>query len=219
MIFFKNSGPNPESSTLYRFPIDAKLSGRQVIVIGGGAVGQRKARKVLLAGAVVTVIDPVAAPFDGVQWISRCYEKTDIVGAFLIFACAPPHVNDQIVEDSQKLGIWVCDASQPERGDFTLPASGQVGGVSVSVSTGGAAPNLAVQLRDEILAALDPAAVALVNVLEKLRPEILTSSTDEAERKKLLREFCSSVWRERLRHEGADDVLQAMRELIPHQKS
>src|ERR1700733_14965303 len=68
------------------YPIALDLSGRAVVVVGGGTVALRRARALVEAGAVVTVIAPQVRPeFDGlgVHVVPRGYRDGDLYGCWL----------------------------------------------------------------------------------------------------------------------------------------
>ena len=44
------------------YPVVLRLSGRRVLVVGGGTVAARKVEGLLAAGAVVTVVAPTVVP-------------------------------------------------------------------------------------------------------------------------------------------------------------
>ena len=203
-------------------PIELDLTGVSVLVVGGGAVGRRKARRASEAGAAVRLIDPLPRPTDfdaaGVEWIAASYAKSWLDGVFCVFAAGPAEVNAVVVADCSARGLLVCDAAVPERGNFTLPAVGRVGPISVAVSTGGASPRLAARLRDELVAGIDPAMPAWVELLDALRPEILRDVADPVARRELFAELASSGWGERLRTESREAVAEAMRDLIRGRK-
>ncbi len=198
-------------------PILLSLAGSAVLVVGGGAVGRRKAGVAARAGARVRVLDPLARPPDfdaGVEWIASPYDKSSLAGVTCVFACATAEVNAAVVADALACGLLVSDAAVPERGNFTLPAIGRAGGVTVAVSTGGASPRLAARLRDELVAGIDAVVPDWVELLETLRPEILRDIVDPVARRKLFAELASAAWGERLRAESRDVVIGAMREVI-----
>ena len=199
-------------------PILLSLAGSSVLVVGGGAVGRRKAGVAARAGAQVRVLDPLPRPADydaaAVEWVATPYDAAWLAGVTCVFACATAAVNAAVVADALARGLLVSDAAVPERGNFTLPAVGRVGGVTVAVSTGGASPKLAARLRDELVAAIDAVLPVWVELLETLRPEILRDVADPVARRELFAELASPAWGERLRTEPRDAVIGAIREVI-----
>ena len=88
------------------------------------------------------------------------------------FAAATAAVNRRVVADARRAGVWVCSASDPDAGDFTVPAVWRDGPLTLTVATAGASPALAAALRDRAAEALGPAAAGLAALLAELRPEV-----------------------------------------------
>ncbi len=198
------------------FPVLLNLTGKRLAVIGGGAVGRRKALAALGGGAAVRIVDPVPRPpgFDRphLEWISERYRSDHLIGAVLVFACATPEVNEAVLSDARAIGAWVNCATQPDAGDFVLPAAFAAGGLTVAVGTGGAAPALARRVRDKLAGQFDPAYAEWVSVLGRVRRVVLGTVADERVRRELLDQFADWPWLERIRREGAEVVLAAMTE-------
>lgn len=198
------------------FPILLDLRGKSVVVIGGGAVGARKASALLTAAAAVRVIDPrtpLALP-PGAVHISESYLSDHLDGAALVFACATPEVNARVVADANRHGVWVNAASSPDEGDFALPAVIRRGALTLAVSTGGASPALARRIREKLEAEYDAVFGEWVKLLAEVRAEVLAAVPDEARRRELLDGFADWNWLERLRAEGVDKVREAMRAML-----
>jgi cobalt-precorrin 5A hydrolase/precorrin-3B C17-methyltransferase len=134
------------------------LSGARVVVVGGGAVGERKVRGLLAAGADVTVVSPEAtdrvrqwAEEGRIRWDARPYRSGDLDGAALAFAAADRReVNEQVAGDARTRGILCNVADAPQEGDFHVPAVYCAPDVMVTVSTYGENPGRARRLRDRI---------------------------------------------------------------------
>jgi cobalt-precorrin 5A hydrolase/precorrin-3B C17-methyltransferase len=128
------------------------------VVIGGGAVGERKVRGLLNAGIPVRLVSPTATPrlaawADAglIMWIRREYEPGDLAGAWLAFAATDRReVNAQIARDAAATGILCNVVDAPEEGSFHVPAVHRSGGITIAVSSGGAAPARAVALRNAL---------------------------------------------------------------------
>jgi precorrin-2 dehydrogenase / sirohydrochlorin ferrochelatase len=195
------------------FPIFLDLAGRVVVVVGGGAVGMRKLATLLEAGAAVRLIDPRLPPNlpPDVTHLAEPYRAQHLDGAALVFACANPEVNAQVVADARARGVWVNAATSPAEGDFALPAVVRCGDLTLAVSTSGASPALARRIREKLESEFDAAFAEWVRVLAEVRAEVLATVADEVRRRELLDGFADWPWLARLRAEGADAVLAAMR--------
>lgn len=195
------------------FPISLNLRDKLAVVVGGGAVGLRKLSAVLESGARARLVDPrlLALP-PGATHIAEEYRADHLDGAALAFACATPDVNTRVVADCRARGVWVNSASSPDEGDFALPAVVRRGAFTLAVSTGGASPALARRVRERLEAEYDAAFAEWVRVLAEVRAEVLAAFGEP--RRALLDSFAGWEWLARLRAEGADAVLKAMREAV-----
>ncbi|HJZ55475.1 MAG TPA: bifunctional precorrin-2 dehydrogenase/sirohydrochlorin ferrochelatase [Gemmataceae bacterium] len=204
------------------FPVMLDLAGRQVVVVGYGPVGRRKAAAALAAGAAVRVVDPLFASPDlaspdrqggefSCHFLPEHYRPDHLDGASLVFACATPEVNARVVTDAKGRGVWVNSASDPGAGNFFLPAVAQTGGLTIAVSTGGASPGLARRIREKLEVQFDAAFAEWVKLLDEIRAEVLASVADPDRRRELLDDFADWPWLERLRAEGIEAVRTAMR--------
>lgn len=124
------------------------------MVVGGGAVANRKARKLLQARAKVAVISPEIAPdleSVAVEVHRRPYREGDLEGASLAFAATDVReVNASVAREARERGVFVNVADEPAEGDFALPSTLRRGRLQVSVSTGGASPTLATRIRHQL---------------------------------------------------------------------
>ena len=124
------------------------------MVVGGGAVANRKARKLLQARAKVAVISPEIAPeleSVAVEVHRRPYREGDLEGASLAFAATGVReVNAAVTREARERGVFVNVADEPAEGDFAVPSTLRRGRLQVAVSTGGASPTLATRIRHEL---------------------------------------------------------------------
>ena len=199
------------------FPLFVKLTGRLCVVVGSGPVGRRKAHVLLHAGANVRVVSP-AEPWNDVAgtvtWVREKYHATHLEGAELVFAAAFPEVNEQVIADARKAGMWVNSATEPDQGDFVLPAMVTHGPIQVAVSTSGASPILARRIAGMISEQLDAAWISWVELLGELRPEIRKALPSSEKRNDLLAELCDPRWLGMIESEGVETTREQMRELV-----
>ena len=160
-----------ENAVLY--PIFLDLSGRRCVVVGGGEVANRKARKLLQARAEVVVISPEIGPeLESVasEVHRRPYEDGDLAGAYLAFAATDAReANAAVAAEAKERGIPVNVADRPSEGDFALPSTLRRGRLQVAVSTGGASPTLARKIKGELEEAFGPEWAGIVEELRAAR--------------------------------------------------
>jgi uroporphyrin-III C-methyltransferase / precorrin-2 dehydrogenase / sirohydrochlorin ferrochelatase len=136
------------------YPLLVDLAGRRALVVGGGAVGARRALALADAGARVEVVAPtaVAAIADDprISLANREYAATDIVGAWLVHACTGVDAVDAaIAADCEAAVVWCVRASSGLTSTAWTPAVARVDDVVIAVSAGGD-PGRAKTLRDAV---------------------------------------------------------------------
>jgi siroheme synthase-like protein len=196
------------------FPLVLDLRKKLALVVGAGRVGCRKTEALVAAGAHVRVVDPdpAAGPpaSPGVRRIVEAYTAEHLNGVALAFACASQSVNSTVVADARRHGVWVCDAADPSRGDFAVPAVHRQGELNIAVSTGGAAPGLAKRIAGRLATEYDAAYADWVRVLGEVRVVVRGAVPDPAIRRQLLERFVEPAWLDRLRAVGPDVVRAEM---------
>lgn len=150
------------------------LTGRSVLVVGGGRVALEKVEGLLDCGAEVTVVAPQIVPelsaLD-ITLIRRGYLSNDLDGRFLVVAAtSTTSVNRRVFRDAEARASLCNVVDVPELCSFILPAIHREDPIAVAVSTGGASPALAQRLRDEIARVVSPEHAALARTLQELRP-------------------------------------------------
>ncbi len=126
-----------------------------VLVVGGGRIGARKAQGLVAAGAIVRLVAREVSEFvagAGVAEVrARAFEPADLDGIRLVVtATGDAGVDAAVSAMARERGIWTNAADQPIDCEFILPAIARVGRVTVAVSTDGASPALARELRNVI---------------------------------------------------------------------
>jgi precorrin-2 dehydrogenase/sirohydrochlorin ferrochelatase len=162
-----------EGENVVLYPIFLDLSGRRCVVVGGGGVADRKARKLLQARAEVVVISPeIGAELESVavEIHRRRYREGDLEGAYLAFAATNVRkVNAAVAKEAKERGIPVNVADSPFEGDFALSSTLRRGRLQVAVSTGGASPTLARRIRGELEEAFGPEWAGIVEEFDRAR--------------------------------------------------
>jgi precorrin-2 dehydrogenase / sirohydrochlorin ferrochelatase len=189
----------------FAYPVVLDLHDVPVLVVGGGRIGARKAEGLAAAGARVRLVaatvsdhvtDPaVASVIDEI--VERPFEPSDLHGARLVVtATGHAEVDAEVAAAARERGIWSNAADQPVDCEFILPAIARSGRVSVAVSTDGASPALARELRNLIAGLLTTELGALAETLAEERRAIQErgESTEDVD------------WTERVRDGIADAI-------------
>ena len=140
------------------YPLSLDVTDKAVVVVGAGAVAARRARTLVEAGAVVTVISPAISDAmlelgDSVRIVQRDYAPGDLADAWIAHATTDiPSVNAAVAEEAQSHRIWCVRADDHVASDAWTPASTTVDDVTIAVTS--ADPRRSVALRSSIAAQL-----------------------------------------------------------------
>jgi uroporphyrin-III C-methyltransferase/precorrin-2 dehydrogenase/sirohydrochlorin ferrochelatase len=141
---------------MHPYLLGLRLTGRRVLVVGGGAVANRRIPALLDAGADVCLVSPEVtvsledlAAAGRIHWIRRGYQPGDCAGAWLVSAAAPAEVNAAAAAEAEELHIWCVRADDAAASPAWTPASGTAAGVRFGVLTG--SPRRSAAVRDAIL--------------------------------------------------------------------
>ena len=122
--------------------IGVRLTGKKVVVIGGGTVAQRRLPLLVANGAEIHVIARAATPaveaMTGIELTLRDYRDGDLDGAwYAIAATDDPDVNAAVVAEADRRRIFCVRADIARDGSAVTPASFDYDGLSVGVLAGG----------------------------------------------------------------------------------
>lgn len=171
------------------YPIFLDIEDRDVVIIGGGPVCERKAETMMKYGARVTVVapeftDPIKrwAKAGALKVRKKKYDATDLDGASIVIASTDDEsVNTQIASDCRKRKIPVNVVDVTHLCEFIVPAIVEQGSVQLAVSTGGKSPALARTLKEDLLKFVGPEYAEINDLLGTLRPsakKVLPTDTD-----------------------------------------
>ena len=136
------------------------LTGRDVLMAGGGAVAARRVRRFLEEGARVRIVAPALHPDTallverfGLVWRAGRFRAADLTGAWLVHAATgDARVDRDVAEGCEQRRILCINASDGAHGSTRLTAQAEIGDVTVAVtSTVGADPRRSVAVRDAIV--------------------------------------------------------------------
>lgn len=135
------------------YPAFLRLTGRKVVLVGGGRVAAGKLQGLIAEGAKVTVVAPEIRPEleqPGVVIERRRFEDADLDGAWYVVAAAPSEVNHDVLAAAERRQLFVNAVDDPP--NATAYAGGVVrrSGVTIAISTDGRAPALAGLLREAL---------------------------------------------------------------------
>lgn len=199
------------------YPVMMKLRGVKCLVVGGGQVGERKARRLIEEQAAVYLISrEINEWFDRairsgqVVWLSKEYDERFLEGMQIVFATtSDSQLNSIVISDAIARGLWCNSATNPDEGNLILPAVFRKGKLTISVGTEGASPALARLLRDHIASGFSADWDRALSCVDKLRKAIqFTIVKPEREKLELFRELAGLVFKKMKESESIENVKQ-----------
>ena len=140
------------------FPAFLNLQGRQCLIVGGGDVALRKARLLLAAGAVISVIAPETSwaltaflEKNSLRLVRRKFRASDVDGNWLVVsATGDPTVERAVYDASSAAGVFCNGVDDKSNCSYITPAIVDRSPIIIAVSSAGTAPVLARRLRARI---------------------------------------------------------------------
>ncbi|MFJ1754558.1 uroporphyrinogen-III C-methyltransferase [Kitasatospora sp. NPDC088134] len=158
--------PHPTTQGLTPYPVGLLLTGRRVVVLGGGQVAQRRLPALIAAGADIHLISPATTPAVSamadageITWHRRPYADGDLADTwYALVATDDPAVNTAISAEAERLRVFCSRSDDASAATAWTPASGHDAGATVAVLTGD--PRHSAALRDSIVAGLRDGSLA-----------------------------------------------------------
>ena len=176
------------------------LTGRRCLVVGGGAVAERKVLLLAECGAAVEVVSPKLtarlmslASSRRIRVLRRLVRPSDLAGAFLVVvATDDPQVNREVAARVKQAGGLVNVVDDPAACSFLVPAVVRRGDLTIAISTGGGSPALAKRLRQHLEQTIGPEYEAFVAALRLLRERTRQTVANPKDRQAIYRRAMES---------------------------
>ncbi|MET9100435.1 uroporphyrinogen-III C-methyltransferase [Streptomyces antibioticus] len=147
------------------YPVGLRLTGRRVVVLGGGQVAQRRLPALIAAGADVHLVSPEATPSveamadaGEITWSRRRYTEGDLEGAwYALISTSDPEANNLASAEGERRRVWCVRSDDADRATAWTPATGHSEGVTVAVLTTdvkGRDPRHTAAVRDAVIEGL-----------------------------------------------------------------
>jgi precorrin-2 dehydrogenase/sirohydrochlorin ferrochelatase len=203
-------------------PLLHDFRGERVLVVGGGSVGARKARRFAREADVVVLSPAFAeAEFGGVERVRAALTPDEVPEwiervdpALVVAATDDTELNAALERTARERGLLVNradTAGERDPGSVVVPATVRDGPVVAAVGTGGLSPTVSRHLREQIESVVDGAG-ALARLTGDLRADLVGLSA--AERRRALRAVVES---ERVRKDldtGSPTVRRTAEEVV-----
>lgn len=173
-------------------PIFVGLSGRSVLLVGGGEAAARRLRLLARTPAriIVTAAEPGAeiaatAAQGRIVLLSRPFRAEDVAGCALVFVAEEDEgAAAEVAAAARAAGVPVNAADRPELSSFLMPAIVDRDPIVIAIGSGGAAPLLAREVRARIESLLPARLGELARFAGRLRHRVAEALADAAARRR-----------------------------------
>jgi len=203
----------------FRYPIFLDLSGKTCLMVGEGHEIAGKVQGLVHAGATVRYVNPRAeaaiealATAGLISWERREFEERDLDGCFL--AIADCEDNAGIFRLAEERRVLVNAVDDPQHCRFSFGSVHRRGDLTIAISTNGAAPALAVRLRERLEREIGAEYGELLRMLQNARGEIGSRIPDFSTRRALWYRIVDSDILDKLRLDQRKEAERALRQMI-----
>ena len=180
------------------YPIMIQLEGMKVVVVGGGAVAQRKIDTLLDYHADVHVVSrDLTSKLNKyleerrIKLSGREFKESHLDGAFVVIAATDdPLLNRRVSETALARGLLINAVDQPADCNFIVPSILKRGDLLVAVSTSGKSPAFSKKIREQLERQFGDEYGSFLVLMGCLREEILKKELSQEENKRI---FCQLV--------------------------
>lgn len=144
------------------YPVGLRLSGRRVVVLGGGSVAQRRLPALIAAGADVQLVSPSVTPSveamadsGEITWHRRPYAPGDLADTwYALIATSDDAANTAASAEGEANRVWCVRSDDATAATAWTPATGHSDGVTVAVLGDSPDPRRTAAIRDTVVEGL-----------------------------------------------------------------
>ncbi|MFD2655962.1 precorrin-2 dehydrogenase/sirohydrochlorin ferrochelatase family protein [Gracilibacillus thailandensis] len=176
-------------------PFFLNLENKQIVIIGGGKVAERRLRRLLPFKENITIVSPTLT--ESLQQLihlhnihllqTKCELKHFKQANLIVIATNDVETNQYVVQNAPS-SAWINATHQAEAGNMHFPITIQRGKLQIAISTGGASPILAKRLKESIEAELPDQYEQYIDFLFEARQLMKQLNISSSVREKLLHE-------------------------------
>lgn len=148
-----------ERKEFHFLPVSIDISGRKILIIGGGKVGYHKSLILNRYTDEATVLSETfhegfeKLPF---RLIRKSYEPEDLKGVGMVYICTENHeLNARIKQDAERYHVLASVCDNPALCDFVSPAVYKDGDLTIAVGSNAKDVHRSIRVRNAIREAIE----------------------------------------------------------------
>src|SRR5699024_11120024 len=201
VILSKLKVPYLRSDMMSYIPLMVDISQKQIVVIGGGKIAERRINLLKTYTKIIQIISPTLTnnlkqlvDKQESQWRNKIFESSDVQDADLIIAATnDTNVNQSILQAKPDKAL-INMAGQALAGDVLIPSILRRGKLTISGTTQGASPKLASQILAELQQHFNSAYGDYVDFLYECRQQVKRSSLSSEEKERFLKQILNDKY-------------------------
>lgn len=182
------------------YPVLLDIRDQRCIVVGAGAVGERKVGTLLNCRAKIELIGKILSSTladlvkEGrVKHLGNQYNDFHLEGVFLVIAATDDSaLNYRIAEDARRRGILYNVVDRPDLCSFITPSIINRGDLIVTFSTSGKSPAFAKKLRTQFEEVFGEEYEVFLDLMGRIRERVLSKGKDSSKNRKIFEQLVYS---------------------------
>jgi precorrin-2 dehydrogenase/sirohydrochlorin ferrochelatase len=182
------------------YPIFLDLNNKNVLVVGGGTVAERKIQNLLNYGCRVYLHSPhLTTHLNQLVAENKIHRVPhEALGkaldeAFMVIAATDdPVVNSRIASQARERGLLINAVDQPGDCNFIMPSIVKRGDLQIAISTSGKSPALAKRIRKEMEVRFGPEYALHIELMGLLRTKVLGQANPSSENRVMFERLVNS---------------------------
>ena len=184
-------------------PLIIDLSGKKVIIAGGGRIAARKAKVLSAEKAFITFIAPEIseearslAKEHNYELIEREALPSDFSGAMLVILATNSRTVNSSLAKMLSPAQLVCVVDESGEGNVTFPATVRRGHLQIAVTSNGSSPKLTRKLKRELEEQFDESWISYTAWLNEMRKKVKQLDLSYEEKQQILLDILDDEYKE-----------------------
>ena len=184
-------------------PLIIDLSGKKVIIAGGGRIATRKAKVLSAEKAFITFIAPEIseearslAEEHNYELIEREALPSDFSGAMLVILATNSRAVNGSLAKILPANQLVCVVDESGEGNVTFPATVRRGHLQIAVTSNGSSPKLTRKLKRELEEQFDESWISYTAWLNEMRKKVKQLDLSYEDKQQILWDILDDEYKE-----------------------
>jgi len=184
-------------------PLIIDLTGKKVVIAGGGRIAARKVKVLSAEKALITFIAPeisdevrTLAKEHEHEWIEREVLPSDFEGAMLVILATNNRAVNGSLAKILPPNQLVCVVDESGEGNVTFPATVRRGHLQIAVTSNGSSPKLTRKLKRELEEQFDESWIGYTAWLYEMRKKVKQLDLPYEEKQQILWDILDDEYKE-----------------------